>query len=148
MTKKIVRIISVKASPNFGVEVDGHINRVIHVKWRAENDELVQFVCDDQPYGSNLILPDSFNEQQLNLFKEMVQKRLDEGSLSVYGYEWPVSVVSNGETIAYIDTTKGNLLTTIRRAWPRDNDENVVLKMARMQVAKCIEKGRLKPVEL
>ena len=149
MSKKLVRITSVKASPNFSMEVDGRVNRVLSVTWSAEEDELVQFVNDDQQYSGNLILPDSFTLMELDAFKEAVQKRIDEGTLSVYGYEWPVSVISEGSAIAYINPAKPNNapLMTIRRAWPRDNEENAVLAIVRAQVKKCIEKGKLKPVE-
>ncbi|MBP3843345.1 MAG: hypothetical protein J6E29_06890 [Prevotella sp.] len=149
--KKIVRIISVKPSPYFGMEIDGNVNRVLKVMWsaeEAEEDLRVQFLNYDKPYPGNLILPNSFTFEQLEAFKSMVQKQLDEGTLSVYGYEFPVFVVSEGKAKAYINTAKPEnaLMETIRRAWPRDNEENVVLSIIRAQVEKAIKMGKIKPV--
>ena len=146
--KKMVRIIAIKPSASFGMEIDGNVNRVLIVLWSAEEDLLVQFQNHYKPYQGNLILPNSFTVEQLEAFKSMVQKQLDEGTLAVYGYEFPVFVVSEGKAKAYINTAKpGNApIETIRRAWPRDNEENVVLSMIRVQVEKAIKNGKIKLV--
>ncbi|MBQ9657121.1 MAG: hypothetical protein IJV38_14060 [Prevotella sp.] len=146
MEIELTHIVSIKSSAAFGLTVDGCVNRTCHVKWRPDN--LLQFVEDTTVYPSNLILPNNYTTAELEAFREAVEKRISDGDLKVYGYEFPVSVVSEGKAIAYKNLLNPNSapLFTIRRAWPHKNADREILTMIRLQVAKAIENGKIEPI--
>ena len=144
---ELKKIKSIRTSANFGAVVNGRVNRVLALTW-SPNDSEFEFVGQGQEFSGNMILPDNYTETQIEAFRQKVQSAVDEGRLHVYGYEYPVSVVSNGTCKAYKNPAKpeSTAMETIRRAWPEPNASNELLNIVRQQTQKAVDKGKLIPV--
>lgn len=142
--KELKRITSIGLAANFGKEVNGRVSRVISVNWSSEDTDIM-FVGDATDYQGNLVLPDKFNENQLDAFKQEVHNAIDAGTLHVYGYEFPVELVSEYKFNALKNPLKPDRapMQVFRRAWPRPDAEKELLIIIRAQLAKSIAKGSL-----
>jgi len=143
--EKLTKIISCAASATFGQTINGRVNRVVSMVWSKSSNEF-QFVGDGEVYQGNMIMPENYSD--VATFQAAVQKAVDEGKLSVYAYDFPVSLVSNGDARAYRNPNKPTNapMETIRRAWPRDNDDSLI-ELVRSQVAKSVIAHKLEPMK-
>lgn len=141
------KVVSMRPSANFGVVVNGRVNRVIAVTWSANANSFL-FVGQGQEFSGNMVLPDSYTAEQIPAFMAEVQKAVDEGRLKVYGYEFPVSVVSDGAAKSYRNPQHPDRqpMEVIRRAWPTANDDATLLALVKAQVNKSVAAGKLVPV--
>lgn len=140
--EKLIKLESCAKSLTFGQIVNGRVNRVAVCVWSKSASEF-SLVGSGEHYQGNMPVPEKYGDN-IDAFAAAVQKAVDEGTFTLYAYEFPVPLVSNGTAKAYKNALKPTNapMETIRRAWDKDNDP-LFIEVVRAQVAKSIAAGKL-----
>ena len=143
---KLIKLESCTKSSTFGQTVNGRVNRVAVCVWSKSASEF-SLVGGGEHYQGNMPVPDKYGDD-INAFAAAVQKAVDDGSFTLYAYDFPVLLISNGTAKAYKNALKPTNapMETIRRAWDKDNDP-LFIEVVRAQVNKSLAGGKLIAVQ-
>jgi hypothetical protein len=143
--EKLIKLESCTKSLTFGQVVNGRVNRVAVCVWSKSASEF-SLVGSGEHYQGNMPVPEKYGDN-IEAFAAAVQKAVDDGSFTLYAYDFPVPLISNGAVKAYKNALKpaNAPMETIRRAWDKDNDP-LFIEVVRAQINKSVASGKLLPV--
>ena len=142
---KLIKLEACAKSTSFGQIVNGRVNRVAVCVWSKIASKF-RLVGSGEYYQGNMPVPPEYGDD-IEAFATDVQKAVDSGEFTLYAYDFPVPLISNGTAKAYKNVLKPNNapMETIRRACERDNDP-LFIEEVRAQVNKSVASGKLQPV--